>query len=133
MENKSKIPVKTFKRWSPGTKIPILLGKVIYQEETNGKYGRGVHNHITDRHGNVVVLTTWRTHQKDLKQDRTYLLYNTVVDNFIPPDTWYMSNPWVSKDYRWMSMPYEDGYAKEATSNHEILESTDFRINFKIE
>ena len=44
-----------------------MYAKVVYQEETNGKYGKGIHNHIKDGHGNVLVLTTWRTHMNDLE------------------------------------------------------------------
>ena len=44
-----------------------MYAKVVHQEETDGKYGRGVHNHITDGSGNVLVLTTWRTHIDDLQ------------------------------------------------------------------
>ena len=44
-----------------------MYAKVVHQEETDGKYGRGVHNHITDGSGNILVLTTWRTHIDDLQ------------------------------------------------------------------
>ena len=44
-----------------------MHAKVVYQEETVGKYGPGVHNHITDGNGNILVLTTWRTHIDDLQ------------------------------------------------------------------
>ena len=44
-----------------------MYAKVVHQEETDGKYGRGVHNHITDGNGNILVLTTWRTHIDDLQ------------------------------------------------------------------
>jgi len=89
--------------------------KVVDQEKTEGKYGPGIHNHIMDIDGNVIILTTWRTHMKDLKIGKTYHLYNVKVDNFTPPPTWYDRNPDVSDSF-WMSLPYEDGYARELKS-----------------
>ena len=73
--------------------IPCLRAKVIDQEETEGKYGPGIHNHIMDVDGNVLILTTWRTHMKDLKIGKTYHLYNVKVDHFTPHDSWYDRNP----------------------------------------
>ena len=73
--------------------IPCLRAKVIDQEDTEGKYGPGIHNHIMDIDGNVFILTTWRTHMKDLKIGKTYHLYNVKVDNFTPPPSWYDRNP----------------------------------------
>jgi len=90
-----------------------MYAKVVHQEETDGKYGRGVHNHITDGNGNILVLTTWRTHIDDLQLDKTYIIENAVVDHFRPPDSWYQKYPWVNEDSYWMSLPYEDGKAYE--------------------
>jgi len=106
-------PFKRYKDWMPETKIPRMHAKVVYQEETVGKYGPGVHNHITDGSGNILVLTTWRTHIDDLQLDKTYIIKNAVVDHFRPPDSWYQKYPWVNEDSYWMSLPYEDGKAYE--------------------
>ena len=73
--------------------IPCLRAKIIDQEETEGKYGPGIHNHIMDVDGNVLILTTWRTHMKDLKIGKMYHLYNVKVDHFTPHDSWYDRNP----------------------------------------
>ena len=56
-----------------------MYAKVVHQEETDGKYGRGVHNHITDGNGNILVLTTWRTHIDDLKLGN---IVATIRQNF---------------------------------------------------
>ena len=73
--------------------IPCLYAKVVYQKETQGKYGPGIQNHIMDRDGNVLVLSTWRAHMRDLKLGKSYLLYNVVVDHFTPPMSWYLDHP----------------------------------------
>ena len=64
-----------------------MYAKVVHQIETTGKYGPGIHNHITDGCGNVLVLTTWRTHMNDLKRGK-YLrcftdLYNTHLHRYM--------------------------------------------------
>jgi len=95
MENRSSVPpvISKFEEWEPETIIPCLRARVIDQEETEGKYGPGIHNHIMDIDGNVLILTTWRTHMNDLKIGKTYHLYNVKVDHFTPPPSWYDNNP----------------------------------------
>ena len=74
--------VKIYEEWSAGTVIPLLLAKVVYQEETTGKYGPGVHNHITDGCGNALVITTWRTHMNDLIMGK-YKIYEKFDLEFV--------------------------------------------------
>ena len=64
----------------------LPAAKVVYQEETTGKYGPGIHNHITDGCGNTYVLTTWRTHMHDLVLGmyvllKIYLLHLNIANN----------------------------------------------------
>jgi len=134
----SSVPpvITKFDDWEPDKIIRCLCAKVIDQEETDGKYGPGIHNHIIDIDGNIRILTTWRRHMKDLKIGKTYHLYNVKVENFTPPDSWYDRNPDVSHSF-WMSLPYHepayhDGYAREHTSpNRKYNRAEESRIRYR--